>query len=145
PLVAQERGMEVREERRAASPDFRSLVTVTAVSGGAKVAVAGTVFGGEYEPRLVSALGYKVEIALAPRMLFVVNDDRPGRIGRIGTILGEAGVNIADMAVSRNRQKSRALMVLTLDDPIPPEVLERVEAEPGLLDPRAIVLERGDG
>jgi D-3-phosphoglycerate dehydrogenase len=144
PLVAQERGMEVREERRAASPDFRSLLTVTAVSGDATVAVAGTVSGAEHEPRLVGALGYKVEIALAPRMLFVVNDDRPGRIGRIGTILGEGGVNIADMAVSRNRQKSRALMVLTLDDPISPELLASIEEEPGLLDPRAIVLEGGE-
>ena len=68
------------------------------------------------------ALGYDVEIALEPLMLFVVNDDRPGEIGRLGTILGEADVNIANMAVSRNRPRSRALMVLTLDNPIPAEV-----------------------
>ena len=78
-------------------------------------------------------------------MLFVVNDDRPGRIGRIGTLLGEADINIANMAVSRNRPKNRALMALTLDSPITPELLERIRAEPGLLDPRAIVLERTNG
>ena len=69
-------------------------------------------------------------------MLFVVNDDRPGRIGRLGTLLGEAEINIANMAVSRNRPRSRALMVLTLDSPIPEDVLERIRAEPGLLDPQ---------
>jgi D-3-phosphoglycerate dehydrogenase / 2-oxoglutarate reductase len=145
PLVAQERGIEVREERRPASRDFRSLVAVTAVAGGEEFDVVGTVMGSEHEPRLVRALGYEVEIALEPMMLFVVNDDRPGRIGRIGTLLGEADINIANMAVSRNRPKDRALMVLTLDSPITPELLERIRAEPGLLDPRAIVLERSNG
>ena len=143
PLVAQARGIEVREERRRASWDFRSLVVVTAVTGGEEFSVAGTVMGREQEPRLVRALGYEVEIVLEPLMLFVVNDDRPGMIGRIGTLLGEAGINIANMAVSRNRPQARALMVLTLDSPIPPELLERIDAEPGLMEPRAIALERG--
>ncbi len=144
PLVAQERGIEVREERRRASRHFRNLITVTAVAGGEEFMVGGTIMGRDDEPRLVRALGYDVEIALEPLMLFVVNDDRPGRIGRLGTILGEAEVNIANMAVSRNRPRSRALMVLTLDNPIPPEVLERIREEPGLLDPHAIWLERGE-
>jgi D-3-phosphoglycerate dehydrogenase len=144
PLVAQERGIEVREEQRRASRHFKNLITVTAVAAGEEFPVSGTTTGRDDEPRLVRALGYDVEIALEPLMLFVVNDDRPGRIGRLGTILGEADVNIANMAVSRNRPRSRALMVLTLDNPIPPEVLERIRDEPGLLDPRAISLQRGD-
>jgi D-3-phosphoglycerate dehydrogenase len=144
PLVAKERGIEVREEQRRASRHFKNLITVTAVAGDEEFAVSGTTTGRDDEPRLVRALGYDVEIALEPLMLFVVNDDRPGRIGRLGTILGEADVNIANMAVSRNRPRSRALMVLTLDNPIPPEVLERIGAEPGLLDPRSIALERGE-
>ena len=142
PLVAKERGIEVREEQRRGSRQFKNLITVTAVTGNEEFAVSGTTTGRDDEPRLVRALGYDVEIALEPLMLFVVNDDRPGRIGRLGTILGDADVNIANMAVSRNRPSSRALMVLTLDNPIPPEVLERIRAEPGLLDPRAIALER---
>ena len=144
PLVAQERGIEVREEQRRASRHFKNLITVTAGAAGEEFPVSGTTTGRDDEPRLVRALGYDVEIALEPLMLFVVNDDRPGRIGRLGTILGEADVNIANMAVSRNRPRSRALMVLTLDNPIPPEVLERIRDEPGLLDPRAISLQRGD-
>jgi D-3-phosphoglycerate dehydrogenase len=142
PLVAQARGMEVREERRRASRDYRSVVVVSAVAGGEEFTVGGTVMGSDDEPRLVHALGYEIEIMLEPLMLFVVNDDRPGMIGRIGTLLGEAKVNIANMAVSRNRPEARALMVLTLDSPIPPELLERIDAEPGLMDPRAIALER---
>jgi D-3-phosphoglycerate dehydrogenase len=144
PLVAQERGIEVREEQRRASRHFKNLMTVTAVAADEEFAVSGTTTGRDDEPRLVRALGYDVEIALEPLMLFVVNDDRPGRIGRLGTILGEEEINIANMAVSRNRPRSRALMVLTLDTPIPPQVLERIRSEPGLLDPRAIALERGE-
>jgi D-3-phosphoglycerate dehydrogenase / 2-oxoglutarate reductase len=142
PLVAQERGIEVREERRQTSPDFTSLVAVTAVAGGEEHAVAGTTIGRDYEPRLVRALGYEVEIGLEPLMLFVVNDDRPGMIGRLGTLLGEAEINIANMAVSRNRPQARALMVLTVDSPIPDELLERLRGEPGFLEARSIVLER---
>jgi D-3-phosphoglycerate dehydrogenase len=142
PLVAAERGIEVREESRRASRDFTSLVRVTAVAGDGTFDVAGTVIGREHQPRLVRALGYEVEIELASRMLFVVNEDRPGVIGRLGTILGEAGINIANMAVSRNRRSAKALMVLTLDSPIPAELLERLRSEPGFVEARAIVLER---
>jgi D-3-phosphoglycerate dehydrogenase len=142
PLVAEERGLEVREERRPATRDFTNLLRVTAVRGEQEFSVAGTTLGREHEPRLVRALGYEIEIGLEPLMLFAVNDDRPGMIGRLGTILGEAGVNIANMAVSRNRPRARALMVLSVDDPIPDEVIERLEAEPGLSDIRFIVLER---
>jgi D-3-phosphoglycerate dehydrogenase len=143
PLVAQERGIEVREERRRVSRDYSSLVHIKAVTGAEELVVAGTVIGRELEPRLVGALGYEVEIGLVePLMLFVVNDDRPGMIGRLGTILGEAGINIANMAVSRNRPQARALMVLTLDSPISPDLLASLQEEPGFVEARFIVLER---
>ena len=103
PLVAEERGIEVREEQRRASRHFKNLITVTARRRRPGVHGRRSVTGRDDEPRLVQALGYDVEIAIEPLMLFVVNDDRPGRIGRLGTILGEAEVNIANMAVSRNR------------------------------------------
>ena len=142
PLVAAERGIEVREESRPSSRDFTSLVSVTAVTGQDTLTVAGTTIGREHEPRLVRALDYEIEIELASLMLFVVNEDRPGIIGRLGTILGEAGINIANMAVSRNRRSAKALMVLTLDSPIPGDLLEQMRAEPGFVEARSIVLER---
>jgi D-3-phosphoglycerate dehydrogenase len=141
PLLAEERGIEVREERRRASRDFTSLMRVTAVSGDEEVMVAGTTLGRDDEPRLVRALGYEIEIGLEPRMLFVVNDDRPGMIGRLGTILGEAGVNIAHMAVSRNRRSAKALMAITLDSTPDADLLEHLREEPGFVEVRFILLE----
>jgi len=141
PLLAQERGIEVREERRRASRDFTSLMRVTALSGDEEVMVAGTTLGRDDEPRLVRALGYEIEIGLEPRMLFVVNDDTPGMIGRLGTILGEAGVNIAHMAVSRNRRSAKALMAITLDSTPDAGLLERLRKEPGFVEVRFILLE----
>ena len=142
PVLARERGIEVREERRRVSRDFTSLITVSAVAGEEPATVSGTTMGRDHEPRLVRALGYEIEVGLEPRMLFVVNDDRPGMIGRLGTLLGEAGVNIAHMAVSRNRRSAKALMALTLDSAPEPGVLERLRGEPGFVEVRFIVLER---
>jgi D-3-phosphoglycerate dehydrogenase / 2-oxoglutarate reductase len=140
PVVARERGIEVREQSNRASRDFTSLMQVGAEAGGESVVVAGTTIGGEHRPRLVAALGYEIEIDLEPLMVFVVNADQPGRIGRAGTLLGEAGVNIATMAVSRNRPGGNALMVLTIDAPLPQDLLDRLRAEPGFVEVRPIVL-----
>jgi D-3-phosphoglycerate dehydrogenase / 2-oxoglutarate reductase len=140
PLLARERGIEVREESSPVSPDYLSVVGVTSHARGEAFAVAGTTTGREQRPRLVHALGYEIEVELDRLMLFVVNDDTPGIIGRLGTILGEAGVNIANMAVSRNRREARALMALSVDTPVPEDVVERLNAEPGFMDARVIVL-----
>jgi D-3-phosphoglycerate dehydrogenase / 2-oxoglutarate reductase len=140
PLIARERGIEVREQSSAASPDFTSLLGVTAYAAESSFAVAGTVIGREQRPQLVRALGYEIDVELDRLMLFVVNDDTPGMIGRLGTILGDAGVNIANMAVSRNRREARALMALSLDAPLGEDVLARLHGEPGFVEARFIVL-----
>ena len=140
PLLAHERGIEIREETSVASPDFTALVAVTAVAEGVAYDVAGTTIGREHRLRLVRVLGYEIEVELDRLMLFAVNDDRPGMIGRLGSLLGEAGVNIANMAVSRNRQEARALMALTVDDAPSAELLARLRDEPGFVDARFIVL-----
>jgi D-3-phosphoglycerate dehydrogenase len=140
PIVARERGIEVREEKRRASRDFMSLMGITAMAERESVTVAGTTIGSGQRGRLVRALGYEIEVELDPYMLLAVNDDRPGMIGRFGTILGEAGVNIANMAVSRNRRAKRALMALSVDSPVSAELLERLRSEPGFVDARFIVL-----
>jgi D-3-phosphoglycerate dehydrogenase / 2-oxoglutarate reductase len=140
PLVARERGLEVREQSSSASPDFTSLVVVTAHAGDDSYTFAGTTIGRDHRPQLLRALGYEIDVELDRLMLFAVNDDTPGMIGRLGSILGEAKINIANMAVSRNRQAARALMALSLDSPLPREVLDRLRAEPGFVDARFIVL-----
>jgi D-3-phosphoglycerate dehydrogenase len=143
PLIARERGIEVSEERRPASHDFTSMISIRAFAGDDSVTVAGTATGREHQPRLVRALGYKIEVELEPLMLFAVTDDRPGMIGRLGTILGEAGVNIANMVFSRTRPADRALMALTLDNPLPDGLVERLREEPGFVWVRPIVLPSG--
>jgi D-3-phosphoglycerate dehydrogenase / 2-oxoglutarate reductase len=140
PLIARERGIEVREESSSASPDFTSVMAVTAYAEGEPYTVAGTTIGHDQRPQLVRALGYEIDVELDRLMLFAVNDDTPGMIGRLGTILGEAGVNIANMAVSRNRQAARALMALSLDSQPPDAVLARLRAEPGFVEARFIIL-----
>ena len=122
PLVAAERGIDVVEERRRSSRDFTNLVAVTA----GEARVAGTTIGRENRQWLVSAFGFELEIELAPRMIFLRYDDVPGVIGRVGTLLGQSNVNIANMAVSRNREGGKALMALSIDTPASPEVIERL-------------------
>ena len=140
PLLAQERGIEVHETSTSASPDFTSLVEVTAHGDAEPAAVAGTTMGREQRPQLVRALGYEIEVELDRLMLFAINDDTPGMIGRLGTILGEAGVNIANMAVSRNRREARALMALSIDSVPPEAALERLRVERGFVEARLVVL-----
>jgi D-3-phosphoglycerate dehydrogenase / 2-oxoglutarate reductase len=139
PLVAEERGIEVREERRPAARDFTSLVRVAVRRDGEEIRVAGTTIGGPDRHWLVSALGFQLEVELAPRMVFFRYDDVPGVIGRVGTLFGGAGVNIANMAVSRTRRGGKALMALSIDGDAPRELVERFRGE-GFDDARLIRL-----
>ena len=137
PVIAAERGIEVLEQNRRASRDFTNLVRVEVRSNGDHVRVAGTTIGNENRHWLVSALGFELEMELAPLMVFFRYDDVPGVIGRVGTLFGEAGVNIANMAVSRTRRGGKALMALSLDTEPPPELLAAVRAQ-GFDDARVI-------
>jgi D-3-phosphoglycerate dehydrogenase len=139
PLVAEERGIGVSEERAGAARDFTNLVRVTIRENGGEAAVAGTTIGGADRHWLVAALGFQLEIELAPLMVFFRYDDVPGVIGRVGTLFGETGVNIANMAVSRTREGGKALMALSIDSPAPPELQERFRGE-GFDDARFISL-----
>jgi D-3-phosphoglycerate dehydrogenase / 2-oxoglutarate reductase len=129
PVIAAERGVEVREERRRGSRDFTNLVRVEAVAGGESLRVAGTTIGNDNRLWLVSALGFELDMELAPLLVFFRYDDVPGVIGRVGTMFGDAGINIANMAVSRTRQGGKALMALSIDQPAPPELLERLAVD----------------
>jgi len=108
----------VVEEKRRSSRDFTNLVAVSA--DGERV--AGTTIGTDDRQWLVAALGFELEIELAPRMVLLRYDDVPGVIGRVGSLFGQAGVNIANMAVSRNREGGKALMALSVDSAVPPEL-----------------------
>jgi D-3-phosphoglycerate dehydrogenase len=135
PVIAAERGIEVREERSAAAREFTNLVRV-AVDG---IEVMGTLIGSENRPWLVGALGFQLEIELAPRMVLFRYEDVPGVIGRVGTVFGEAGVNIANMVVSRSRRGGEALMALSIDSEAPPELREQFRGQ-GFDDVRFVTL-----
>ncbi len=122
PLVAADRGIEVVEEKRRSSRDFTNLVAITADDA----RVAGTTIGNDDRHWLVSALGFELEMELAPRLVLLRYDDVPGVIGRVGTLFGAAGVNIANMAVSRNREGEKALMALSIDTPAPADLVARL-------------------
>jgi D-3-phosphoglycerate dehydrogenase len=128
PLIAAERGVEVVEERRRVSRDFTNLVRVSVRANGDELRVAGTTIGRDDRRWLVSALGFELEMELAPLMAFFRYDDVPGVIGRVGTLFGEAGVNIANMAVSRTRRGGKALMALSIDSPPPEELVSKLRA-----------------
>jgi D-3-phosphoglycerate dehydrogenase len=139
PLIAAERGIDVSEQRFAAAQHYTNLVRVVVGSGAHDVEVAGTTVGPEHRLFLAGALGFSIDIELAPHMAFLSYDDLPGIIGKVGTMFGEAGVNIANMAVSRTTEGGKALMVFSIDSSPPAELVERVEAS-GFDDVRFISL-----
>ena len=128
PRVAEERGVDVTETKTRSSEDFRSLLTVTVGDGTDKLAVSGTLFTGE-EPRLVSIDGYRVDALPHGHMLVARNEDAPGVIGLIGTVLGEYGVNIAGMYNARETIGGEALTVYSLDDDVPEDALAQLTAD----------------
>jgi D-3-phosphoglycerate dehydrogenase len=139
PLIARERGIEVREERSQSARDYTNLVRVEIRVGDEQVRVAGTLIGRDDRQFLVSAIGYELDLEFAPLLVLCRYDDVPGVIGRVGTLFGEAAVNIANMTVSRTRRGGKALMVLTVDSMPPPELVDRLRAE-GFDDARVIEL-----
>jgi D-3-phosphoglycerate dehydrogenase / 2-oxoglutarate reductase len=129
PLIAAERGIEVREERSSSARDYTNLVRLELRSRGEHVRVAGTTIGNDHRPWLVNVLGFEIELELAPLFVLCRYDDVPGVIGRVGMLFGEAGVNIAGMTVSRSRQSGKALMALTVDSVPSAELVDRLRGE----------------
>ena len=102
--------------------------------------ISGTTIGADDRRFLASAFGLSIDIQLSPLMVFLRYDDVPGVIGRVGTMFGDAGVNIANMAVSRTKEGGTALMALSVDSPPSAELVERVRGE-GFDDARFIALD----
>ncbi|HUG47740.1 MAG TPA: phosphoglycerate dehydrogenase [Candidatus Limnocylindria bacterium] len=127
PLLARERGLHLAEHRTSESPRYQSLLTVSGAT-----AVAGTISGGE--PRLARLGDYWVDMPPAGWMLVTRHRDRPGTMGRIGLMLGEADVNISAMHLGRREARADALMILALDEPVPPEVAQRIRDHEAVLD-----------
>jgi D-3-phosphoglycerate dehydrogenase len=141
PQLAEARGLSVRETTSSSTMDFVNLVTLRGRCGDRSVHVAGTLFGKSAKPRIVWIDDHSVDVPPSSHMLVVRNSDSPGMIGTVGTILGEAQVNIADMDVGVNAEGEAALMVLSTYTPVPHEAVERLLAVEGVIDAKAIELD----
>jgi D-3-phosphoglycerate dehydrogenase len=139
PLIAAERGIEVVEERNRASRDYTNTIEVTIVSEGEEATVSGTTIGPEPRLFLGGALGFGIDLEIGPHMVFIRYADQPGVIGRVGSMFGEAGVNIANMAVSRTIEGGEALMVFSIDTPATAELVDALH-EAGFDDVRFVEL-----
>jgi D-3-phosphoglycerate dehydrogenase / 2-oxoglutarate reductase len=131
PFLAKERGLDVREVRHDREGDYHTLVRVTVATSQGDRSVAGTLFGNR-EPRLVEIFGIAIEADLAGHMLYIVNEDAPGFIGRIGTLLGENGINIGTFHLGRREAGGEAVLLLSLDSAIPQAVLDVAAKVPGV-------------
>src|SRR3712207_455355 len=122
------------------SHDYTSLVVLRLDGEGGENVVSGTLSGPKMQPRLVEAMGFDLDVVPEKHMLFIRNEDQPGMIGRVGSILGDHGINIGNMAVGRGEPGSRAAMAVTVDEPVPEEVLEAFARTPGFNETRAVTL-----
>ena len=131
PFLAKERGLDVREVRHDREGDYHTLVRVSVRTGEGEKSVAGTLFGNA-APRLVDMFGIRVEAELQGEMIYIVNDDQPGFIGRLGTALGEAGVNIGTFNLGRRAAGGEAVALVSVDGHIGRELVLALEAIPGV-------------
>lgn len=129
PQLAAENGIEVKDTSTSSSVDWINLVSI---SGGGHQ-IAGTLVGLKAEPRLVQIDGHTLDVPPSDHLLIVSNDDRPGVIGRVGTILGDAGVNIRDMDVGRSAAQGAALMVIATQAGVPDAVVDTLRGADGIV------------
>jgi D-3-phosphoglycerate dehydrogenase len=131
PIIAESRGIKVSETKSTTPSEYTNLITATLYWDKEVRKVAGTVIG-KGEPRIVNINGYRVDFVPEGIVLITSHIDRPGIIGKVGTILGEKDINIAGMNVGREEKRGKAVMVLSVDESIPPEVLQEIERIEGI-------------
>ena len=137
PFLAKERGLDVREVRHDREGDYSTLVRVTVTTAEGSKSVAGTLFANA-QPRLVEIYGVKIEADLDGAMLYIVNEDAPGFIGRLGSTLGEAGVNIGTFHLGRRAAGGEAVLLLSVDEPVDVALKPKIVALPGVKVAKAL-------
>ena len=128
PKLAIAAGIELEEVKRSVSDEYLNMLTV---SGGAHT-ISGVLTGRSAQQRVVDVDGHSVDVPPSAHMLFISNDDRPGVIGTVGTVLGDAAVNIADMDVGRVDGEDSAVMLIATGSVVPDEVLDTLRLSPGI-------------
>jgi D-3-phosphoglycerate dehydrogenase len=131
PVVAKERQIEVSEIKHDRPADYQTLIRITVTTDKRTRSISGTLFAGD-KPRLVEVNGIKLEAGLGGIMLYVNNEDKPGFIGRLGNLLGEANINIANFHLGRNEPLSDAIALVELDQSMAPELLGKISQLPSV-------------
>ena len=137
PAIARERGISVEEVRREQEGAYENYVRLTVVTDQYERSVAGTVFSNG-KPRLIQIKGINMEAELAPHMIYITNQDKPGFIGRLGTLLGNEGVNIATFNLGRKAQGEDAIALIEIDGPIGEAVVGRLGQLEGVVQVRPL-------
>ena len=128
PVIARDRDIDVTEVKHDRPGDYQSLMRVIVTTDRGTRDVAGTLFGGR--PRVVGIKGIRIEAELGRHMLYITNEDRPGFIGALGSLLGEAGINIATFHLGRTAPGKDALALIEIDQPLGESLLRKVRALP---------------
>ncbi|MGL5735926.1 MAG: ACT domain-containing protein, partial [Beijerinckiaceae bacterium] len=127
PMIAKDRGILVEEVKSSASGNTDSLIRITVDAEDMPRNAAGTVYQ-DGKPRIVEIRNIAMDTEFAPYMIYVRNADKPGFVGKFGTLLGEAGVNIATFDMGRETQGGNAISFVAVDAPVSKELLARIEA-----------------
>ncbi|MFN4197187.1 MAG: ACT domain-containing protein, partial [Caldimicrobium sp.] len=130
-IKAKERNIKILEVKTEETEDFTSLISLTVKHTHGKTLVEGALFG-KKEPRIVRINGFRLDALPEGHMLYIFNEDRPGVIGKIGTILGKHNLNISRMYVGQDPMKKRNVILLSLDTPPTKKALEELKREESL-------------
>ena len=137
--LAKERGIDVELIAHETPRDYRNLISFRAGANGHEVCVSGTLFS-EHQQRIVSVDQFRVEFRPEGHLLYIINNDVPGVVGRVGTLLGEAGVNIAEYNLARNSSGGTAMSIVSIDSPLDPRMVAAFGAFPSIKEVKQVRL-----
>jgi D-3-phosphoglycerate dehydrogenase len=137
PVVAKERNIAIAEVKRDSAIDYHTLVTLTVTTDKGSLHLEGTLVAGKL-PRITKLGGVALEAELGEHMLYIRNHDKPGFIGALGTLLGDAGVNIATFHLGRTGAQQEAILLTEVDAPISAVLLDKVRRLPQVVEAKAL-------
>ncbi len=137
PVVARERGIMVKDSRQSTHGAYESYILLRVGTNGESVSVAGTVFS-DGKPRIVQVKGIDMEAEVSPHMIYILNMDKPGLIGRVGMLLADENVNIASLHLGRVAPGAEAVALISVDGDVAPALLDRIRAIPNVMQAKAL-------
>jgi D-3-phosphoglycerate dehydrogenase len=137
PQIAKDRGIQVETTTREQQGAYENYIRLTLVTERQERGVAGTIFANG-KPRIIQVKGINMEAELTPSMLYVTNEDKPGHIGRLGTLLGKLGINIANFNLGRAEVGGHAIALLSIDGTLDENQLKEISRLEGVHQARAL-------